>query len=812
MIKKIFTLLLIATVIIAYSEENSNTKGGKISGSVIDSSNKTPVEYATIGIYSEQNKLITGAVTDSKGNFSVSGLHEGIFSVKVTFMGYKTITISNVTVSNIKNTELGDITLELNTEEIEAVDIIGKKRAIEYKIDKKVVNVSQHLTSISGSAVDVLENVPSVKVDIDGNVTLRGSGNFTVLIDGTPTILAPSDALAQIPAENIENIEIITNPSAKYNPEGTSGILNIITKKNKLSGISGVISTSVSNTGEYGGNATVEVRNKKLSYNIGADYNNNNMPGTISFYRWNRINSDTVLNQTAFGDFSRSRSNWNIKSGFEYKFSENNTFGFNAGIGNFNMIMASNKMYSEWLSPIFDTTIYHTDNNNNISMNFVSAGFNYKHIFEKEHTLEVKTNYNSRIKEQKETGYSYFYGNPIYEGKITGETGPSSSLEINADYTKPIIMLLGKFESGIMLQLSQRKDNTTLHEYDTNSYTFVNKQQYNNTTNYKRDVYAAYGILSGEAKNLGYQGGLRMEYTYRTLNQLANSFETKITRPDFFPTIHMSYKLPSDQQTFISYTRRIVRPKGWLLEPHTSWIDANNVRKGNPDLLPEYINSFESGYQKSFGNGMQQSFISAEIYYRITQNKTERIMMPWDDNNNIILQTFKNVGTDYALGGEFTVNYSPTKWFTINWMSDFYNYSLLINYDSVKRFENDFSWNTRINNTFKLSKNTRLQLNGSYWSAKIGSQGTSGSMYSIDAALKQDFFDRKLSATLQVRDILGTRKHTFDNYSNSFYQYTEMKPEAPIFSLSLSYRINNYKSERKGRTEGGNGDMEENGF
>jgi outer membrane cobalamin receptor len=366
----------------------------------------------------------------------------------------------------------------------------------------------------------------------------------------------------------------------------------------------------------------------------------------------------------------------------------------------------------------------------------------------------------------------------------------------------------GKFESGLHTQIEKSEDNTKLYEFNTSNQTFEVQNLYTNKTSYTRNTYAAYGILGGEWGDFGYQGGLRMEYTHRLL-ELANTNETyKIDRPDFFPTLHFSYNLPAEQQTMISYTRRIVRPRGQYLEPFITYMDANNVRIGNPDLLPEYVNSMDLGYQKKF----KQNFISIEAYYRITQNKTERVTETFNDEG-VRLQTYKNIGTDYALGAEFMANYSPAKWFTTNIMLDLYDYRLEgdLN-DTTPVNQHDFSWNARWNNTFKAGPNTRFQVDFNYRSRSVNAQGVSEGFYSISAAAKQDFFNRKLSATLQVRDILGTWQHENTTYGLNYYDYSKFEPNTPIIMLSLSYKLNNYKikrGERGGDNSGG--DMEEDG-
>jgi len=321
---KIFLIgVLIAQTIMGYAIEPDKTansdKRGDIIGTIIDGNDNKPIEYATIAIFTQEDKLITGGISDNKGFFRLKNNPVGDYYLTVTFMGYKTSKISNIKIlADTREIDLGNILLDPNVKELEGVNVVADQSAVQYKIDKKVVNVSQQLTAQSGTAVDVLENVPSVKVDIDGNVSLRGSSSFTVLIDGRPTVLDPSDALAQIPAGAIENIEIITNPSAKYEPNGAAGIINVVTKKNSIQGMSGVVNANVGRFNNYGGDFTLDTRKNKFHYYFGGDYNVRSRVGSIEYNRDVFYPDNNNYHVISNGDFDRSNERYSFKGGVDW--------------------------------------------------------------------------------------------------------------------------------------------------------------------------------------------------------------------------------------------------------------------------------------------------------------------------------------------------------------------------------------------------------------------------------------------------------------------------------------------------------------
>lgn len=784
---------------------NSSNKRGDIVGAVIDNADGKPIEYATVALYKANEELLTGGISDSEGFFRLKNNPVGEYYLTVTFLGYKTITIPNIKILNdTREVDLGRINIEPNVKELKGVDVIADQASVSYKIDKKVVNVSQQLTAKSGTAVDILENIPSVKVDIEGNVSLRGSNSFTVLIDGRPTVLDPSDALSQIPAGAIENIEIITNPSAKYEPDGAAGIINIISKKNKLNGTSGIANINYGRFNNYGVDFTLDNRQEKLHTYIGADYNHRNRPGEIDYSRFVYFPTDTSFVNT-LGEFERGGVSSSIKGGLDWNFTPKSIFGIGFRIGQRSMKREMDKDYEAFSASNPNKILYQTYDNWERTGTFYEVNASLRKNFNKKktHFFEAQFIANSHNGDESSENYKYATNGEIESAKKTTEAGPHGNIRFKLDYTMPFEWG-GKMEAGWQSQITSSEDENEVFDYNTISSIYELQNDFSKSTLYTRNTHAAYTTFGGEMGDFGYQAGLRLEYTYRDIELVADNERFTIDRPDYFPTIHFSYKLPAEQQTMVSYTRRINRPRGWFLEPFITYMDANNIRQGNPELQPEYINSFDLSYQKKF---KKQNFFSVEAYYRITQNKIERLPTQYEDSV-IFLHSYVNASADYALGVEFMLSYNPVKWYSTNLMLDFFDYRIEGTLDDVEYAPNDFSWNSRFNNTFKLNANTRFQLDVMYQSETVRLQGTRSDFFTVSAAYKQDFFKRKMSATLQVRDVLSTWKYGFTLSHDDIYQDTQFTPRSPSVMLSLSYKLNNYRVKRGER--GGNG-MDEGG-
>ncbi|MFZ0391986.1 MAG: TonB-dependent receptor [Calditrichia bacterium] len=790
----LFFCFLIASPLFAQGRQRSNQQpfdGAAIKGRVFDQDSRQPIEYANIVLYSQQDSMqVTGTITNEQGNFDLNPPRPGRYYVEVFFLGYETRKIGDVRVGpRNREADLGDIYIEQSALMMENVEVEAERAAVTYQIDKKVINVSHQQTATSGTAIDVLENVPSVTVDIEGNVSLRGSGNFRVLIDGRPSILDASDALQQIPATSIENIEIITNPSAKYNPEGTAGIINIVMKKQRTLGRSGLFNLNGGLKDKYGGDFLLNQKDARYSLTAGADYRDRSFSGEDR-----QINRTTLADQTFYvnsnGDSRRQHDGWGLRGILEWYPSPSDVFSLNGRYGERTSARNSEEDFREWTSLSNTVLSYTSSNEQERSGNYYGGNLSYVHRFAgKGHEISSNLFLGYHDGDEQSVNELYNEQQSLTEGRISTEKGPSQDLRFKIDYTLPFGPNR-KFEAGYQSELDRSEDTNELYEYNplTGDYDFLPK--YSHSIDYNRDIHSLYALYAGEWSKLGYQFGLRGEYTYRTIDLTGENGMFKLDRGDYFPTFHISYQFMDGQQFMASYTRRIDRPRGYYLEPFETWMDAYNVRIGNPALKPEYINSFEGGWQTHLG----KNIISTELYYRVTENKVERVRSVYDAN--VTLHSVENVGKDYALGAEFMLNMDFLKKWNLSAMGNLYNYRVEGTLYDESFARESFNWGIRLNNSVKLATNTQFQVNGNYHSPTVSSQGSREGFFSTDLAVKQEFLDHSLSATLQIRDLFGTRKFEYTNEGRNLYSYHHVDLESPVVMLNLQYNINNFKRKR----------------
>ncbi len=789
-------IIIILMTTIAFAQDRQGVRGhrsvgGSITGHVYDSAQKTPIEYATVILFSQNDSTQIGGIsTDQDGDFSLDRIKPGRYYLKINFLGYEATTIDTISVSpGNREINLGEISLTQAALVVEDIQVTAERPTFGYKIDRKVINVSQLQTAISGTAVDILENAPSVSVDIEGNVKLRGSANFTVLIDGRPSILDANDALEQIPASTIDNIEIITNPSAKYDPDGTSGIINVVTKKDELKGISGMINSSGSFDDKYGGDILLSYRNSFYNAFLRLDYNKRSFTGSSIEENQTAIN-DTISYANSTGNSTRDRTGYGIRSGINLNITSTDNLSFGIRYGGRGGKRESVLDHEEWHEGDLQHELYSSCNESEQSGNFYVFNMDYLHKFPgKNQELSSQFIFSLRDMEEDQISEIFTNGSVISSGQQTTEEGPSKRWRIKLDYLMPLGES-GKLESGYQSRLGSSEDITKQYEYNDSTGDYEFFPDYSHTTEYVRNIHSVYTMLGGETGNFGYQAGIRGEYTYRDINILDDNKSFNIDRWDYFPSFHVSYQLKNNNQVIASYARKIKRSRGWWLEPFEFRRDAYNIQKGNPDLKPEYIDSYELGYQRTLGENM----FSVEAYYRITHNKVEFVRSVYDEN--ITLNTVENVGADYSLGTEIMVNLLPFRFWDINLIGDLYHYRV-----EGELYGEDFStdnntWQMRINNTWTIGRKTRLQTNSRYNGKSISAQGTRGGYFSMNAAVKYDLIYRALTATLLVNDIFGTTKRENTTEGDNFIRYSSFVRDSPIVMFNLSYTFNNFKAER----------------
>jgi outer membrane receptor protein involved in Fe transport len=778
---------------------------GQISGRVIDEQSKEAMLYVTVSVHNlSDTSLVTGGITDGEGKFKLTDIPAGSsYLFKCSFIGYGT-QFQTVDFTTQKSIELGDVVLAPGNKVLDGVDISADKPVVTYEIDKKVVNVEEMDNVASQTAVEVLANIPSISVDMDGNVSLRGSQGFTLLIDGRPSAMPASEALQLIQASNIKDIEIITNPSAKYDAEGTSGIINVILKKNKLEGVSTLVNVNGGNSGNgseylnYGGDFLTSINKGKFKFNIGGQYVNRNRFRDITQTRITTIGTEESRIES-YGLHRFFGKNFGGNFAMEYAPDKSNVLSVGLDARKRQWNAAANYFFDEYTNDSLGNSY---ENREQTLRDFfvLSGSLGYQHYFKenKDHYFSMTSTYN--LYDGNEDALTEFYS---LEGVFQGgnqntEIGPSNAIRVSLDYQYPFKKNEMKLQVGARGDFGFSGDDQDSYEYRFDDAAYVRLDSFSTDVAYAQNVYAGYGILNGKVKEkFGYQFGIRAEYTDRFIELTNSDLNTNIERLDWFPSAHFSYQIDKKNQLKASASRRINRPRSWHLEPFIAWEDPYTVRQGNPDLLPEYIQSYELGYIKELKKG---SF-SSELYFRNTNNIRERIQEVYD--TNVIIKRPVNAGTSKALGMELAFNKKLSKVWSLDAGANLFYYQVKGQISGSSLDQQSFTYRGRLSNSFNLPKEWRIQFVANYESDIVSVQGIQKGFTSFDLSIKKSFMERKLSTTLQFRNLFATevRENWVD--TETLYSYRLATPKWPVVSLAVSLRLNNFNNKDKIRTEKG---------
>lgn len=785
---------------------------GVLSGKIVDAEVNQAVSYANAILYkTKDSSIVNGTIADKNGYFIIEKLPYGRFYLIINFIGYEKKKITGIVLHpKQKEVDIGTIELNKAVTMIEEVEVIADKYPVEYKIDKKIINVNHDIVAAGGTAVDILENIPSVQTDIDGNVSLRGSSNFTVLIDGKPSIFEGSEALLQIPASSIESIEIITNPSAKYDPDGIAGIINVIMKKQKDKGFNGLINANVASNNVYGGGILFNNKKGKTNFFIDASYNMRNRPG------FSKTERETWLNDTTYfmitdGDRNMRHGRNKIKAGIDYSFNPKKSLTVSGEIGNRLFGFDNSTNYYQYSSPASYDEYYIIDKLFDVKSTYYGGDIYYLNKFkQKGHELSASAYYRNNTGKDTDKLDEFTTNNnwepisSVPERQRSLENNTTVKMRINTDYTKPVGGN-GKLEAGYQAQYYSGEAEFSIENYDTDINGWVSNDSLYNSTDYYRNIQSIYGTFANKLSGFEFLLGLRGEYTDRVIKQNILDTSYIVNSFDYFPTLHISRPIGKTHQVQASYSRRIRRPRSWYLDPFPNYSDPLNIRIGNPELEPEYTDSYELNYQKKF----KTSFVALEAYYRETNNKINRVKTLRDDN--VMIHTFANLDRDYSLGIELMTYLELKKWLQINASSNFYKYHIDGEIMETEVNQAINTWSMRLNTTFKLKWATRLQLMVYYSGPSVTAQGSRSEFFMTSFAVRQDFMKRKLSFTFSIRDIFSTMRYSHTSEGENFYSFSEFTRKSPVFSINLSYRVNNYKKIRRDSEQemdfGGEGEM-----
>ena len=776
-----------------------------ISGKVTDKSNQ-PISYATVTI-KEGQTVVTGSITDDNGNFEVKSLAAKNYTIDIQFIGYKPY-VGKADLTSGKNISLNKITLTDEATQLEGVEIVQERSTIEQKIDRKVINVGRDLTTAGATASEIMNNIPSVNVDQDGKISLRGNQNVRVLIDGRPTNIDPAQLLKQIPSTSIKKIELITNPSAKYNPEGMSGIINIVLNKNANDGFNGSLNAGITFAKEpkFNNSLDMNYRTGKVNFfgNAGSNFGKRLNEGLINRFDNNSRQDLDIINDD---------ESYLYKIGMDYYINDNNTLSFytnqnrSDGHGNVN----TDINYLSFTQPrVLQLAEYLTDNK--------SGAYNlaYKHKFEKEgHTLDFEGNYNDYKQTQdanfNTTTFTTPSENIVYADKIKDDRQLST---FNLDYVNPLNEKT-TLELGAEARLTR-----TENDYLTANPAIEAASRMSNYT-YDIDIYSAYATFGQRFEKFSYQLGARFE-SYKAkanLNKGAVVFEDDYFT--FYPSAYLTYNLNEKNMFQLSYSRRVDRPSLEQTKPIREFSTPLVTSFGNQELEPQFTNSVELNYTKTIEKGS----ITGGVYYRLINNEISRVLYPNEttDNPDDLIMSFDNYDNNTAFGFELSANYKITKWWDIQPSIDFSSISQkgLVSvlrpgsandFDFIEKEVDANAFNARMNSNFRVNKRLSFLLFGFYRGGVDGVQSHSKEMYKIDAGGRYSLLNNKMSFSVRFNDVFNTMKFGFDG-TNPYPNRGQFKWESQSLYFGINYMFGGGKNRamqrkyREDNTKQGGGGM-----
>ncbi|MDD5570889.1 MAG: TonB-dependent receptor [Bacteroidales bacterium] len=814
--KIIYPLLFLSFIYFAKAQshqsgDRSSTQGqgnynyekiGIIRGNINDSISSQPVEYANIVLFRKKDSsMVTGTITNEKGAFILNKIPFGNYYIICSFIGYRNFKIPNILITpKVPEKNLGNVNLVMSNSSLKEVNITSEKPMMEYALDKKIINVEKAVTSTGGTAVDVLQNVPSVTVDADGNVSLRGNSNVTILVDGRPSSI-DGTKLQQIPASSIENIEIITNPSAKYNPEGMTGIINIKLKKKKDIGFNAMATVTAGTNDKYNGSFNFNYNLKKI--NIFGSYDNRY---NIRDGSGNSLRRYTLLDSTIYqNSINRRKMNSNGgKIGTDIFLNPKNT-------------LTLTYMYRENYRNGYDNT----DNTGYIAENHLDTFYtanspNSENSYSSDYTLNYKKTFD---KKGKELTADFYYGTEIEKG---GEGITQQGYDINTNPVgNPIIQdtktntncskaslqinLLNpwgdtaKLELGMQSNIDYNDDDYHLANYDYSINSLTDDPLLSNNFAYDQQTHAVYGMYGNKYKKFTYQFGLRLEETFTKSNQKTTSEKFENEYFSFYPSVHITRKLGESQDLQLSYSRRVNRPNEWSLNPFVDYSHPGSIHYGNPRLKPEYINSCELGYFITW----KKTTFSTDIFYRQINDVIKRIMFL--DTNNIVNSTFDNLSTGTSYGLEAMIDQSIFKFWKMNVNYSYFRTIINGDIENTTMTNSNYSWTAKFSSNFYLPKKFFIQLTGFYRGPMVTPQGEMKEMYSVDFGLKKDFLKDKATLGIRVSDIFKTMKFSNIMTSEGLNVVMDRVHESRVGYISFTYKINGgIKPKQKKRTDENN--------
>ncbi|WP_194766596.1 TonB-dependent receptor domain-containing protein [Tamlana sp. I1] len=795
----------------------------QVTGIILDSESQIPIDYATVALYKvADSTLVNGVITNEQGVFTLDNLKKGNYYIAASFIGYTTKTTKTFLVDKSQSfIDLGTLYLEPSLERLNEVVVQGKRSAVVNKVDRQVFSTKNFQNALSGSGVDLLKNIPSVNVNGDGQIALRGSTSFVLLLNGKPIQSSAIQILAQLPANAIERVEVITAPSAKYDPEGKSGILNIITKKGAINGAFTQVNLKLGfpsiedydnaePAGRYGGDFTYNVRRDAWNFSLGASYQRNDIAGRREGDVYTIIN-DTLTRFPSDGERSFDEINYSGRLNLDYTPSESNSFSLGVYAGKRSKDRRATILYydNHAITPAdgddsdrIYTFQYLNDNLRIRKSDFVVASFDYAHTFGNSSNLSASFLYEYTFLGGPTTNENLGYPDTsqILQEEYNTNDNPLNGIRFQLGYEfKPLE--IGQFSVGYQYRNLDHKGDFIYERKDLNTGDFVLVPEFSSEVNLTREINSGYVQLDKSLEKFDYSLGLRLESMDRDLylKDKVGVVDTTYAY-DFvklYPSASVQYKINDDLKVKAAYSRRVERTTSFKMNPFPEREHSETLEQGDPTLKPEFIDLVELGVVKDLekGNSLYGTF-----YYRDVKNLINRVNTVYNDT--ILNRIYSNVGTGKSIGLELGSEFNITESWDNFVGANLYSYTIDGAYNGYAIDTSSFVYSLNINSTYNFSDTAALQFTFNYLSDRVTAQGEDSEFYSPNLSFKKSFLNNQLVATLQWQNIdmglLNTNEQRITTWQdNSFYTTTNYVYEVDMVFLNLTYTFNKVKNQSK---------------
>ena len=772
-----------------------------LSGIITDAESSEPLPYATVSVYNRNGDLADGGIADENGVFKLN-LPPNDYSLNFEYIGFESVTIDIKPYPN--NINIGTVKLISSFDSLEGVDVVGQSAEVEIRLDKRVYNVSKNNLIRGGTVSDVLENVPSVSVDIDGNIELRGNNNVRILVDGKPSGLiglGGIDALTRLPAESIEKVEVITSPSARYQAEGTTGIINIILAKRFLKGLNGVFNLSAGRNDTYSGSANLNYRKGKFNFFTNSGYSDRTNKGRAVQDNVYTDPLESVERYVEERQFNRRRQGFNVKIGLDYQMTEKTSLTMsyltNERDGDDSTI---NEQSQYQIDGVLVTNRYEKEIDREDSNQF---SVDFEHQFNKQGHKLTATFQTEKNDETETSDINSFFenGQPSDDSEINRTVENQERNLAQLDYVFPIDKNT-QFEAGYRGTDNKRKIDFEVQIIDENDNATVD-ENLSNVLDFEQEVHALYSQYGKKFNTFSFLAGLRFENTRIFVEQLDSSspLNNKIYN-DYFPTLNLGWEISPTASITLGYNRRISRPNAWTLNPFQSRSSKTSYFQGNPKLDPSYSNGIDIGYLKQF----KKMTLNSSVYYRKSTDAVSRVAIVTDETvfvNGIETPVIRrlpiNLGTEEQFGVEFNTSLRLIKGMRTNASVNFFRRIEKGNYQGISYDSNNTSWSGNLSNSYRLPFAVQSQFSVRYRGPNESSFGKSKGFLYTDLALSKDILNDNATINFRFSDLFNTGKYDYQTITpvavtDGIYQRRE-----PTYTLTFTYRFRQEKNRQRGR-------------